>query len=372
MAPTRKTEPETSKKGRTSSKLFVPACYSFGFLLVCLIAFLLQIVYFSPISPVLDEVPQPAVLSATQLQDFIKVGEGSVNHPEDASVDKNGVIYTATRDGWIKRLQDGTWVNWKFIDSQTLLGLTSTKEGHLIICDNANGLHKVSEDGVENFLSYVNGSKLRCANDVVEASDGSLYFTVSSSKYLPREYYLDILEGKPHGQLLKYDPSSNITTLVADGFYFANGVALSRDEDYVVVCESWKFRCRKYWLKGERKRKLETFAENLPGAPDNINLAPDGTFWIAIIKLDARRMKILNSSKLIKHVLAAYPKLFSQFITLGGGAHLIHVAEDGTIIRNLVDPTGQLMSFVTSGLQVDNHLYVISLTSNFIGKLQLS
>lgn len=68
MAPTRKTEPETSKKGRTSSKLFVPACYSFGFLLVCLIAFLLQIVYFSPISPVLDEVPQPAVLSATQLQ----------------------------------------------------------------------------------------------------------------------------------------------------------------------------------------------------------------------------------------------------------------------------------------------------------------
>lgn len=80
----------------------------------------------------------------------------------------------------------------------------------------------------------------RSANDVVEASDGSLYFTVTSSKYLPHEYYLDILEGKPHGQLLKYDPSSNTTTLVADGFYFANGVALSRDEDYVVVCESWK------------------------------------------------------------------------------------------------------------------------------------
>lgn len=91
-----------------------------------------------------------------------------------------------------------------------------------------------------------------------------------------------------------------------------------------------------------------------------------------LLQLDARRMKILNSSKLIKHVLAAYPKLFSQFITLGGGAHLIHVAEDGTIIRNLVDPTGQLMSFVTSGLQVDDHLYMISLTSNFIGKVQLS
>lgn len=56
---------------------------------------------------------------------------------------------------------------------------------------------------------------------------------------------------------------------------------------YVIsfISFGFRFRCRKYWLKGERKGKLETFAENLPGAPDNINLAPDGTFWIAIIKV---------------------------------------------------------------------------------------
>lgn len=46
-----------------------------------------------------------------------------------------------------------------------------------------------------------------------------------------------------------------------------------------------RFRCLKYWLKGEMKGKTEIFIDNLPGAPDNINLAPDGSFWIALIEV---------------------------------------------------------------------------------------
>ena len=46
-----------------------------------------------------------------------------------------------------------------------------------------------------------------------------------------------------------------------------------------------RFRCLKYWLKGERKGRTETFIDNLPNGPDNINLAPDGSFWIALIKV---------------------------------------------------------------------------------------
>ena len=46
-----------------------------------------------------------------------------------------------------------------------------------------------------------------------------------------------------------------------------------------------RFRCRRYWLKGDRAGILDAFIENLPGGPDNINLAPDGSFWIALIKV---------------------------------------------------------------------------------------
>jgi hypothetical protein len=53
-------------------------------------------------------------------------------------VNKEGIIYTATRDGWIKRLhRNGSLENWKMTNSDTLLGITITKagEGDLIVCD---------------------------------------------------------------------------------------------------------------------------------------------------------------------------------------------------------------------------------------------
>lgn len=78
------------------------------------------------------------------------------------------------------------------------------------------------------------------ADDVIEASDGSLYFSVASTKFGLHDWYLDVLEAKPHGQLLKYDPLSKQTSILFDDLAFANGVALSKDQDYLVFCETWK------------------------------------------------------------------------------------------------------------------------------------
>lgn len=75
---------------------------------------------------------------------------------------------------------------------------------------------------------------------MIEASDGTLYFSVASTKYGMHDWYLDVLEARPYGQLLKYDPSTKETSLVLDNLAFANGVALSTNEDYLVVCETWK------------------------------------------------------------------------------------------------------------------------------------
>jgi len=53
-----------------------------------------------------------------------------------------------------------------------------------------------------------------------------------------------------------------------------------------LICFSWiRFRCLKHWLKGINKGKTDIFIENLPAGPDNINLAPDGSFWIALIQV---------------------------------------------------------------------------------------
>ncbi|KAK9275839.1 hypothetical protein L1049_023112 [Liquidambar formosana] len=262
-----------------------------SFLFACLLAFILQIFFFSSISPDPLELPPAAASNSlyptnNHLQSVIKMGEGFLKDPEGVCVDKEGILYTATRDGWIKRLhKNGSLENWKMIESHTLLGITTTMAGDLLVCDCEKGVLKVGEDGVTVLASHVKGSKIRFADDVIEASDGSVYFSVASTKFELHDWYLDVLEAKPHGQLLKYNPSSNETSILLDNLCFANGVALSGDQDYLVVCETWKFRCLKYWLKGELEGKTEIFTDNLPGGPDNINLAPDGSFWIALLQV---------------------------------------------------------------------------------------
>jgi sugar lactone lactonase YvrE len=46
--------------------------------------------------------------------------------------------------------------------------------------------------------------------------------------------------------------------LLLQGFYYANGVALSSDESFLVLAETDRLRAHKVWLKGPKVSWLET------------------------------------------------------------------------------------------------------------------
>lgn len=137
-----------------------------GFLVACLLAIGLQLFFFSPISPDILEFPpisSSLAPSNSKLQDVEKLGEGLLVKPEDVAIEKTGVLYTATRDGWIKRLhKNGSWENWQWINSDQLLGITTAAAGGIIVCDCEKGLLRVTEDGVTILASHVNGVRIRC------------------------------------------------------------------------------------------------------------------------------------------------------------------------------------------------------------------
>lgn len=41
-------------------------------------------------------------------------------------------------------------------------------------------------------------------------------------------------------------------------------------------------RCRRYYVKGEKKGSVEEFIENMPAMPDNIKYDGEGQYWIAL------------------------------------------------------------------------------------------
>ncbi|KAL8137214.1 hypothetical protein V2J09_003215 [Rumex salicifolius] len=352
-----------------------PASSIATFLVGCIIALSLQVYFFSPIhSPnVLHFPPSSSAPSPNNyLQQVIKLGEGSVLEPEDVCVGKNGVVYAATRDGWIKKLyKDGSLENWKMVNTTGLLGIIEVKDSdYFVVCDTEEGLLKVSEDEVTVLTSEFNGSKIKFADEVVEGPDGSFYFSIPSTKFNNDYWYLDVLEAKPQGQLLRYDPSTKATSLAIDKLCFPNGVAVSQDQDYLLVCETWK--CLKYWLEGDQKGKTEVFVDNLPGGPDNIHLAPDGSFWIALLQLTPRELEFVHKSKVAKHIIATFPTLVEIVKGTTKKAMVVNVNAQGQITKRFDDPEGKVVSFVTTALEYEDHLYLGGLNFNFVGKLSLN
>ncbi|MCD7447225.1 hypothetical protein HAX54_026344 [Datura stramonium] len=132
------------------------------------------------------------------------------------------------------------------------------------------------------------------------------------------------------------------------------------------------YRCLKYWLKGENKGQTKIFVKNLPGAPDNIKLAPDGSFWIALLELSTRGQNFVHKSRTTKHLLATFPKLINWVNGAYYKAMVVNVGTNGKIIKGFDISIGKVMSFVTSALEYENHLYLGSLNSDFIGMLPLT
>ena len=67
-----------------------------------------------------------------------------------------------------------------------------------------------------------------------------------------------------------------------DGLRFANGVALSADEDFVAVAECAGRTVVRLWLTGERAGERDFLCQDLPGYPDNIARGSDGLIWVTI------------------------------------------------------------------------------------------
>jgi hypothetical protein len=162
--------------------------------------------------------------------------------------------------------------------------LAIARDGRLLICDTHRGLLALDPDSgkLDVLVESVAGRRLQFCSNATQASDGTIYFTESTSTF-PYEYVKGaVLEGSGRGSLFRLDAAGSVTTLL-DGLYFANGVTVTADESALVFAETTARRLSKYWLTGERAGSVTPLVQNLPGHPDNISTGPDGRIWTAIV-----------------------------------------------------------------------------------------
>jgi len=205
--------------------------------------------------------------------------------PEDVVVDADGQIWTGVIGGRIVRIAPDGSSHRVFADTGGRpLGLHVARDGRILICDSYRGLLALHPDSgkLETLADSVDGRPLRFCSNVTETSDGTIYFTESTSKFHYEHFKGAILEARGSGSLFRLDPGGKVTTLV-DGLYFTNGVTATNDESALVFAETQRRRLSKYWLTGPQAGSVTPFVVNLPGMPDNISTGPDGRIWTAMV-----------------------------------------------------------------------------------------
>jgi len=299
------------------------------------------------------------------------IGKDKLSGPEDVEAGQNGLIITGLENGDIASINTKGEINILANTKGRPLGLHHDQDNHLMIADGKMGLLQLSAEGnLVVLTNSVDGRPLGLVNDLDIAADGTVYFSESSWKWPLESYRYDALEARAHGSLLSYNPDTEQTRVVLDGLYYANGVALSANEDFVLVAETFRYRIRRYWLSGPKAGSNDLFIDNLPGFPDGISANRQGTFWAALASPRNPVLDYLHPLPWLKGLITKLPAyLQPQPISYG---LILGLNEAGEITHNLQDSSGQHLYSISSVQQVEDRLLIGTLYAHRVGRFHLT
>ena len=337
-----------------------------------------------PIKPVSWNAPMPPGYVGfhavnTKLANLNIISLGKEEGPEHIAIGKDGKLYTTVASGNILRMNPDGSAQEVFVNTGgRVLGFDFDASGNLIAADVNNGLLSISPDKKITLLTdKVNGDPIRYADAVVVAKSGKMYLSDASARFAPKDWggtfeasVLDILEQSSTGRILEYDPANKTTRVVAKGFSFANGVALSSDEQTLFVNETGKYRVWKISVSAKDldifipSDQAEVLFDNLPGYPDNLMRGLNGKIWLGFAKPRNLTIDKLAAKPFMRKLTLRLPR--SMWPLPKSYGHVIAFTEDGKVVADLQDPSGAYPE-TTAVTETADRLYIQSLHAKGLG-----
>ena len=333
-----------------------------------------------PIDPVAWDAPEDRGLvdpfePNSRLARARSIDLGPHEGPEDITGGPDGLIYTATGDGNVIRFRpNGTNLEVFAETGGRPLGLEFDRAGNLFVANAYLGLQRITPDGVVEILadSY-DGEPIPYADDVAVAADGRIYFSDASAKFGALKTggsyeasLLDIMEHGGHGRIFRFDSATGTTDVIVERLNFANGVAVSDDQRYLMICETGTYRILRHWLAGEKAGQTEVVIDNLPGFPDNINNGRSGKFWIGLVAPRNKLLDDMSGAPWLRKLVQRLPAFMRPRAT--PSSHVIAINGDGDVLMNLQDTAARLPA-LTGVYETDAALWLTSLFGNRTARL---
>lgn len=166
---------------------------------------------------------------------------------------------------------------------------------------------------------------------------------------------IDFYRGYGTGKLLRYNTVTKQTEILISNLYFANGVALSKDESFVLVAETFNTRIIRYWLKGPRTGRKEIFAE-VPCIPDGISRAYDGGFYVACPSLITPLFAFASRFPTLRWFIGNLPSYLWPPTPKDGIILKLH--SNGAPAYALHDQGGKNIHFITAVTEVPDQEFI--------------
>jgi sugar lactone lactonase YvrE len=307
-----------------------------------------------------------------------RIALGDEQGPEHIVVGSDGKLYAAVASGNVVRINpDGSGQEVFATTGGRPLGMAFDGSDKLIVADAFKGLLSITAEGKVTVLADTVGTDpIRFSNAVAVARNGKIYFTDSSTRFVPADWggtveaaLLDVLEQSSTGRVLEYDPATASTRIVAMGLSLANGVVLSSDEQNLYVAESGRYRV---WSIPVRADKLDVakggaraVLDNLPGYPDNLTRGRDGKIWLGLAG-QRNELDALAERPFLRELVLRIPRAIWSMPKPYG--HVIAFTEDGKVVADLQDRSG--MSPTTTGVtETADRLYIQNVDGKSFGWL---
>jgi sugar lactone lactonase YvrE len=306
----------------------------------------------------------------TRLSPVDKLALLDGHKPEDVAVDANGKIYGGLEDGRIVVLQpDGTQPR-VFADTHGRpLGLIFDRAGNLIVADALKGLLSINKGGEVKLLAdEANGVKFGCLNDLDVGADGTIYFTEASSKFPMSQFTNDLLEHQPNGRLLALRPETQRPETLLRNLYFANGVAVSPDQTFVLVAETGMYRIRRVWLKEPKMGQDDVFIDNLPGFPDGISSNGKDRFWLALVTPRQAVFDRMLPHPFVRKMVMRLPKFLQP--APQRYSFVLGLDQQGRVIENLQNGSSDCYAEIANVVEHNGTLYFGSIGEDTLGRFR--
>ncbi|XP_058808450.1 adipocyte plasma membrane-associated protein Hemomucin-like isoform X2 [Phymastichus coffea] len=328
-----------------------------------------------------------------------------------------GELYTGVYGGYVMKVTDNKLVPivkfgkdcdgvWQEAKCGRPLGLKFDKKGTLYVCDAYYGIFKVDvktgkyEKLVDN-NTPIEGKVPLVFNSLDIASNGDIYWSDSSTEFDLQNGLFAMLTN-PSGRLMRYNVAIKKNEVIVHDLGFANGVALSADEQFVIVLETSASRIIKYNIKGPKAEKQEVLIEGLPGFPDNVHSDNNKGFLVTLVvyadsenpqisqslaphplirRMAARFLAVLEAP--FKCLQTYYPNYFaervihyighfeSMMILIPKISTVLRISQDGKILDASYGTDGKTAGF-SSGYIHNGYLWLGSPFAQYVARVPLN